>query len=135
MEELEVKTATYLLSCLAEHYPERRAGLNSESWRRLAAEYCEDFSRAKMSIKDLRESIPVARGRCKFFPKSSEIIQAHQENLARRPAKPTPLMLREARVYSPEKAKENKRRLALLVRVFAKEITAEDAIGKMRVER
>jgi len=112
--ELTLPQVQESLMRLVSHYPE--AGHTGATLRVIASDYFEDLTEDRTSQEEFLQVVKLARRRCSFFPKVSDIIKLRDEIRANPPKKPVAgLIEEEAWVDTPE---------ANAARIFAKKVVA-----------
>lgn len=125
---LDVKIVWQAIFRLLNHYPE--SGHNKQTLAKLSEDYWEDFKAEGITtVEQLKPSLSLARRRCKFFPKSSDIISAYKELKAKRRIS-MPVMIEEKTSMHdllPEEVERNKEMIAISRDAILRKITWEEA--------
>lgn len=119
-----------LIAGLVYHYPE--AGHNGATLRGICEDYFEDFTEDRTSAEEFTQIVKLARKRCKFFPKVSDLMELRNELRANPIRKPVSgLIEEESLVKTPEMMEAGKRNCKLISMMLKYGISHEDAQKKM----
>ncbi len=108
------------------HYPE--SGHTRETLTEIAVDYWSDLSEEIQTDHQFINAVKQARKVCKFFPKISDIIDAHRKCIQSNPERNI-LQLEDVSTYHDPTEKElaiNKKRIEILQKVISKKITMEE---------
>ena len=128
--ELKLSTVQKALVRLASHYPD--SGHTVAMLQDVAEDWAEDL-RPVMGDQTFLQCVKLARQRCQFFPKLSDLFKM-LDAVNREPQEPSDcLTLPEGPTFkSPEEIRRNKERAKILSRLAAGEFGVNEAFKKMR---
>lgn len=98
---------------LVSHYPE--AGHTGATLKSICTDYFDDLTEDRTSAEEFAAVVRMARRRCQFFPKVSDLIKLRDEVRANPICKPVAgLIEEESLVKTPEMIESGKRNCKLI---------------------